>query len=199
MARRWVLRVLGVTNNAEASSRSVLGAGSSRRIVSSLSVNGSISPSCRVRIASARCSSASQVVTSGPGSAQCRTIPRASPSIAPGSMWAASAAAAEPGVPGVPGGGQIVPTAAAVSSAAASSTRPAPRRPSSTAAVAARRASVQSAHFRPRRALARAGNMATKCESLSVWPTADSASSTREPASARSSRFTASSARHPSA
>jgi hypothetical protein len=41
--------------------------------------------------------------------------------------------------------------------------------------------------------------MATKCESLSVWPTADSASPTRESASARSPRFTASSARYRSA
>ena len=41
--------------------------------------------------------------------------------------------------------------------------------------------------------------MATKCESLSIWPTADSAPTTRESTSARSPRFTASSARYPSA
>ena len=44
------------------------------------------SPCCRVRAASARCSSASHIVTSGPGSAQCRSMPRASPTSAPASM-----------------------------------------------------------------------------------------------------------------
>ena len=78
MARRWVFSVLGVTNNAEASSRRGVGAGSSRRIASSRSVSGSINPSCGLRAASARCSSASHVVISGPGSAQCRRMPRAS-------------------------------------------------------------------------------------------------------------------------
>ena len=41
--------MLGVTNNVDASSRSDVGAGSSRRIASSRSVSGSISPSWRVR------------------------------------------------------------------------------------------------------------------------------------------------------
>ena len=72
-------------NNSEAIWRSEEGAGSSRKIVTSRSVSGSISPSCRVRAAEARCSSASHVVTTGPGSAQCRKMPRASPTTAPGS------------------------------------------------------------------------------------------------------------------
>jgi hypothetical protein len=54
--------------------------------------------------------------------------------------------------------------------------QPAPLRPRFTAIVAARHAPGQSACFSSRRARAKAANMATKCESLSVWPTADSAS-----------------------
>ena len=92
--------------------------------------------------------------------------------------------------------GLVVP---ALKDAGQSSTRPGPRRPSSTATAAACRAPAQSARSVPSRARASAGNMATKCEPLSVWPTADSASATSESASARSPRFTASSARYPSA